>query len=106
MLILTPQTLQGDDEKSRGMNVSPYMDRNEPQVAKLQASFISHMVFPLANAISEAGLLPIMNDNDTELLDDSEQVPELIMHLRDNQQRWQSEIDVDEGNEGMEVVLF
>ena len=34
------------------------MDRNEPAVAKLQDSFISHMVAPLAQALNEAGLLP------------------------------------------------
>ncbi|KAM3719527.1 putative 3',5'-cyclic phosphodiesterase pde-3 [Dirofilaria immitis] len=34
---------QGDEEKRRGMAVSPYMDRNDPAVAKLQDSFISHI---------------------------------------------------------------
>ena len=46
-------TLQGDDEKRRGMQITPYMDRHEPAVAKLQDSFISHVVSPLAVAMSE-----------------------------------------------------
>lgn len=42
------------------MAVSPYMDRNEPAVAKLQDSFIAHIVNPLAIALNEAGLFPIL----------------------------------------------
>lgn len=34
------------------------MDRNNPQLAKLQESFINHLVAPLCNAYGEAGLLP------------------------------------------------
>jgi len=51
---------QGDEEKARGMSISPYMDREEPAVAKLQDSFIAHIVNPLAVALNEAGLLPIL----------------------------------------------
>lgn len=36
------------------------MDRNQPAVAKLQDSFIAHMVNPLAVALNEANLLPIL----------------------------------------------
>ncbi|EEC07312.1 cGMP-inhibited 3,5-cyclic phosphodiesterase, putative [Ixodes scapularis] len=41
-----------------GMQVSPFMDRCNPQLAKLQESFINHLVAPLCNAYGEAGLLP------------------------------------------------
>lgn len=40
------------------MPVSPYMDRNQPHVAQLQDSFINHLVAPLYNSFSNAGLLP------------------------------------------------
>ena len=41
-----------------GMQISPYMDRENPQLAKLQESFINHLVAPLCNAVGAAGLLP------------------------------------------------
>lgn len=41
-----------------GLPISAYMDRRNPQLAKLQESFINHLVAPLCNAISNAGLLP------------------------------------------------
>jgi len=34
------------------------MNRQYPQLAKLQESFITHLVAPLCNALSNAGLLP------------------------------------------------
>ncbi|KAI1301941.1 cGMP-inhibited 3',5'-cyclic phosphodiesterase A [Halotydeus destructor] len=49
---------QGDDEARLGFPVSPFMDRKNPQLAKLQESFINHLVAPLCNAYAEAGLLP------------------------------------------------
>lgn len=49
---------QGDEEAALGLPISPYMDRNNPQLAKLQESFINHLVAPLCNAYGEAGLLP------------------------------------------------
>jgi len=75
---------QGDEEKRRKMPVSPYMDRNEPDVAKLQDSFIAHIVNPLAVALNEAGLLPILPG-----LEESE----LIINLKHNHQKWLLEIE-------------
>lgn len=49
---------QGDDEARLGLPVSPFMDRKHPQLAKLQESFINHLVAPLCNSYAEAGLLP------------------------------------------------
>ncbi|XP_068947251.1 cGMP-inhibited 3',5'-cyclic phosphodiesterase 3B [Petaurus breviceps papuanus] len=49
---------QGDEEASLGLPVSPFMDRHCPQLAKLQESFISHIVGPLCNSYNAAGLLP------------------------------------------------
>ncbi|VDK62298.1 unnamed protein product [Onchocerca ochengi] len=75
---------QGDEEKRRGMAVSPYMDRNDPEVAKLQDSFISHIVNPLAVALNEAGLLPILPGL---------KEPELIINLKHNHQKWLHELE-------------
>ncbi|KAI0208228.1 cGMP-inhibited 3',5'-cyclic phosphodiesterase A [Lamellibrachia satsuma] len=49
---------QGDEEASLGLPISPYMDRKHPQLAKLQESFINHLLAPLCNAIAAAGLVP------------------------------------------------
>uniref|UniRef100_A0A0M3I7V3 PDEase domain-containing protein n=1 Tax=Ascaris lumbricoides TaxID=6252 RepID=A0A0M3I7V3_ASCLU len=75
---------QGDEEKRRGMAVSPYMDRNEPAVAKLQDSFIAHIVSPLAVALNEVGLLPILPGLEE---------PELIINLKHNHQKWLQELE-------------
>ncbi|KAK2842457.1 hypothetical protein Q5P01_012657 [Channa striata] len=49
---------QGDEESSLGLPVSPFMDRAAPQLAKLQESFITHIVGPLCNSYDSAGLIP------------------------------------------------
>ncbi|XP_077568768.1 cGMP-inhibited 3',5'-cyclic phosphodiesterase 3B isoform X2 [Stigmatopora nigra] len=49
---------QGDEEAGLGLPVSPFMDRSAPQLAKLQESFITHIVGPLCNSYDAAGLLP------------------------------------------------
>lgn len=43
---------------SLGLPMSPYMDRKQPQVAKLQESFINVLVGTLCDAYTFAGLLP------------------------------------------------
>ncbi len=68
---------QGDEEERLGLPISPFMDRKNPQLAKLQESFINHLVAPLCNAYGEAGLLPgvweyqeSVSSDDGELSDD------------------------------------
>lgn len=62
---------QGDEEDRLGLPVSPFMDRKNPQLAKLQESFINHLVGPLCNAYGEAGLLPgIWEYNDSNVSSD------------------------------------
>jgi hypothetical protein len=75
---------QGDEEMRRKMPVSPYMNREEPAVAKLQDSFIAHIVNPLVMALNEAGLLPILPGLEE---------PELLINLKHNHQRWLMEIE-------------
>ncbi|CAI5440893.1 unnamed protein product [Caenorhabditis angaria] len=76
---------QGDEEMRRGMVITPYMDRNDAQVAKLQDSFIAHVVSPLAVAMNEAGLLPILPG----LIE-----PEMMINLKHNHQKWLNEIEI------------
>ncbi|KAG7521907.1 cGMP-inhibited 3 3' [Solea senegalensis] len=49
---------QGDEEASLGLPISPFMDRAAPQLAKLQESFITHIVGPLCNSYDSASLMP------------------------------------------------
>ncbi|XP_048466435.1 cGMP-inhibited 3',5'-cyclic phosphodiesterase A [Rhincodon typus] len=59
---------QGDEESSLGLPISPFMDRSAPQLAKLQESFITHIVGPLCNSYNSAGLIPgrWMEDSDED----------------------------------------
>ncbi|XP_072327859.1 cGMP-inhibited 3',5'-cyclic phosphodiesterase 3A isoform X2 [Scyliorhinus torazame] len=60
---------QGDEESSLGLPISPFMDRSAPQLAKLQESFITHIVGPLCNSYDLAGLIPgrwVEDDNEEE----------------------------------------
>ncbi|KAJ8245423.1 hypothetical protein GJAV_G00270570 [Gymnothorax javanicus] len=49
---------QGDEESSLGLPISPFMDRTAPQLAKLQESFITHIVGPLCRSYAAAALMP------------------------------------------------
>lgn len=49
---------QGDEEASLGLPISPFMDRSAPQLAKLQDSFIAHIVGPLCSSYDSAALMP------------------------------------------------
>lgn len=71
------KNVQGDEEANLGLPISPFMDRSSPQLAKLQESFISHIVGPLCNSYDAAGLLPgqwveTEEDDDTESGDDED----------------------------------
>ncbi|PAV82660.1 hypothetical protein WR25_05875 [Diploscapter pachys] len=81
---------QGDEEVKRGMPITCYMDRNDPGVAKLQDSFICHVVSPMATAMREAGLLPILPGLEE---------PEMIINLRHNHTKWLYELEQLEGQQ-------
>nr|XP_060460420.1 cGMP-inhibited 3',5'-cyclic phosphodiesterase 3B [Panthera onca] len=73
---------QGDEEANLGLPISPFMDRSSPQLAKLQESFITHIVGPLCNSYDAAGLLPgewieAEEDEDAESCYDEEDGEEL-----------------------------
>ncbi|MEQ2303080.1 cGMP-inhibited 3',5'-cyclic phosphodiesterase B, partial [Ameca splendens] len=63
---------QGDEEAKLGLPISPFMDRSAPQLAKLQESFITHIVGPLCNSYDAAGLLPGHWVNESESDEDDE----------------------------------
>lgn len=51
------------------------MDRSSPQLAKLQESFITHIVGPLCNSYDAAGLLPgqwVDEEDDAESAEDDD----------------------------------
>ncbi|KAM8940401.1 cGMP-inhibited 3',5'-cyclic phosphodiesterase 3B [Pelodytes ibericus] len=117
---------QGDEEASLGLPISPFMDRSSPQLAKLQESFITHIVGPLCNSYDAAGLLPgrwvdededemkseeedndDMDSEDEEMEDDDSSKPQrrkgrrrmfcpLIHHLRENHKAWKKIIEEEE----------
>jgi len=62
---------QGEEEESLGFPISSFMDRKNPQVAKLQENFMSGLVSPLSEAYATAGLLPGI------LIEDSQMTEEL-----------------------------
>ncbi|KAM4720768.1 cGMP-inhibited 3',5'-cyclic phosphodiesterase 3B [Rhinophrynus dorsalis] len=65
---------QGDEEAGLGLPISPFMDRSAPQLAKLQESFITHIVGPLCNSYDAAGLLPgRWMENDEEEIESEEE---------------------------------
>ncbi|XP_071942588.1 cGMP-inhibited 3',5'-cyclic phosphodiesterase 3A-like [Antedon mediterranea] len=69
---------QGDDERKMGLPVSPYMDRHNAQLPKLQEGFINHLVAPLCNSYGSAGLLPgVWVDESSDSEDDDEKSKKL-----------------------------
>ena len=66
-------SLKGDEEASLGLPISPFMDRSSPQLAKLQESFITHIVGPLCNSYDAAGLLPGYWINEEEGSEDEDE---------------------------------
>ncbi|NWR41969.1 PDE3B phosphodiesterase, partial [Regulus satrapa] len=117
---------QGDEEASLGLPISPFMDRSSPQLAKLQESFITHIVGPLCNSYNAAGLLPgqwvdeeeedtesTEDDDSPQLESDDEEVEDdlilkaqrkkgrrifcqLIHHLSENHKIWKRVIEEEE----------
>ena len=75
------------------MPISPYMDRRNPQLAKLQETFINHLVSPLCNAMVTAGLLPgtWVDECDSETGDTEGKFSSIQIDIRDfydsNQER-------------------
>ncbi|XP_064921341.1 cGMP-inhibited 3',5'-cyclic phosphodiesterase 3B isoform X2 [Columba livia] len=127
---------QGDEEASLGLPISPFMDRSSPQLAKLQESFITHIVGPLCNSYNAAGLLPgqwvdeeeedaesIEDDDGAQLETDDEEMEDdlilkaqrkkgrrifcqLIHHLSENHKIWKKAIEEEEKNKAEGAKLL
>ncbi|KAJ8249853.1 hypothetical protein COCON_G00230690 [Conger conger] len=65
---------QGDEESSLGLPISPFMDRSAPQLARLQESFITHMVGPLCSSYDSAALMPGRWEEEEEEEQEEEEV--------------------------------
>ncbi|XP_052001499.1 cGMP-inhibited 3',5'-cyclic phosphodiesterase 3B [Xyrauchen texanus] len=119
---------QGDEESTLGLPVSPFMDRSAPQLAKLQESFITHIVGPLCNSYDAAGLLPGYwideegSDDEEEMEDietEDEELDEdvepkrrkgrrrlfcnIMQHLTDNHKVWKKTIEEEEKSKELET---
>lgn len=82
---------QGDEEAALGLPISPFMDRSAPQLAKLQESFITHIVGPLCSSYDTAALMP------GRWVDSSDQlVPEVGTEGQDTEEEEEEEDTVDE----------
>uniref|UniRef100_A0A3B5PUK9 Phosphodiesterase n=1 Tax=Xiphophorus maculatus TaxID=8083 RepID=A0A3B5PUK9_XIPMA len=125
---------QGDEESSLGLPVSPFMDRAAPQLAKLQESFITHIVGPLCNSYDSAGLIPGRwvepepeeeepeiaeseePDEDGSTCSDASPAPkkrrkvfcQITQHLLENHKMWKKVIEEESQNEeqGTESAHF
>ncbi|XP_009903472.2 cGMP-inhibited 3',5'-cyclic phosphodiesterase 3B [Dryobates pubescens] len=127
---------QGDEEASLGLPISPFMDRSSPQLAKLQESFITHIVGPLCNSYNAAGLLPgqwvdeeeedtesTEDDDGAQLESDDEEMEDdlilkaqrkkgrrifcqLIHHLSENHKIWKKVIEEEEKNKAEGAKLL
>ena len=49
--------IQGDEERKLSMPVSPFMDREKPQVAELQRKFINNLITPVLLSMHRTGIL-------------------------------------------------
>ncbi|KAG7173828.1 cGMP-inhibited 3',5'-cyclic phosphodiesterase B-like [Homarus americanus] len=94
---------QGDEEAALGLPVSPYMDRSNPQLSKLQESFINHLVAPLCNAYGEAGLMPGVWQEPAE---DEEPGPEITPEDEDDEDPATSESDTATQTSGRTRKIF
>ncbi|NXE49701.1 PDE3B phosphodiesterase, partial [Casuarius casuarius] len=127
---------QGDEEASLGLPISPFMDRSSPQLAKLQESFITHIVGPLCNSYNAAGLLPgqwvdeeddaesAEDDDGAQLESDEEEMEDdlilkaerkkgrrrifcqLMHHLSENHKIWKKVIEEEEKNKAEGAKLL
>ncbi|XP_063497133.1 cGMP-inhibited 3',5'-cyclic phosphodiesterase 3B isoform X6 [Symphalangus syndactylus] len=83
---------QGDEEANLGLPISPFMDRSSPQLAKLQESFITHIVGPLCNSYDAAGLLPEPPRRKSR----RRIFCQLMHHLTENHKIWKEIIEEEE----------
>ena len=65
--------LQGDQERARGLPISPFMDRERPRIRQSQINFIEFICMPLFQCVA-----------------DQLERPEIIQHAQCNLEYWRS----------------
>ncbi|XP_023681702.1 cGMP-inhibited 3',5'-cyclic phosphodiesterase 3A-like isoform X1 [Paramormyrops kingsleyae] len=88
---------QGDEETSLGLPISPFMDRSAPQLAKLQESFITHIVGPLCHSYDSAALLP------GHWVEPAEGEEEQEEGERDAEGSWEDDLPEEDASSGSEA---
>ena len=97
--------LQGDEERTLGLPVSPFMDRKNPNVARSQLSFIEFLVLPMFEAWDalvvadrDAANGNNNNDDDDDGDDDDDEEQKIaeempcLRYLKQNRDRWEAEV--------------
>ena len=69
---------QGDEERERGLKISPFMDRQNPTIAKCQVGFINFIVKPLFSAWTQ--MLPGLKTT-------------IMRNIETNMQKWVAKQD-------------
>nr|CAB3264737.1 cGMP-inhibited 3',5'-cyclic phosphodiesterase A [Phallusia mammillata] len=99
--------IQGDKERELGVPVSPFMDRNKPQVAELQRTFINNLIKPIVTGMHKTGILAgaVADEGDDAM--ESGQSPKkslLLEQLKENLNFWKSN-NFTSGQEEMEEAF-
>ena len=106
---------QGDQERERGLPISPFYDRNNKQVSKCQVGFIQFIVRPLYQAFTELchslqnEIFNNLNKNQKEwerrmaegIVDDEDDVPKVPKVV---EEKWNSEIAAQEERQRKEAA--
>uniref|UniRef100_A0A3Q1F977 Phosphodiesterase n=1 Tax=Acanthochromis polyacanthus TaxID=80966 RepID=A0A3Q1F977_9TELE len=107
---------QGDEEASLGLPISPFMDRSAPQLAKLQESFITHIVGPLCSSYDSAALMPgrwvdpsegelepeVEKRRETKKVSRRKVFCQITQHLLENHEMWKRVIAAEAPEEAQE----
>lgn len=56
--ICTEFFIQGDEERAKNLPISQFMDREKPEISRLQREFMRNLVLPTAMTLMDAKLLP------------------------------------------------
>jgi len=67
---------QGDEERRLGLQISPFMDREQPKLAQCQKGFLEFICLPLFEAF-----------------DGFVNIPEIFAQLQSNAAYWASQVD-------------
>uniref|UniRef100_H2ZBQ7 PDEase domain-containing protein n=1 Tax=Ciona savignyi TaxID=51511 RepID=H2ZBQ7_CIOSA len=100
--------IQGDEERELGLPVSPFMDREQPQVAELQRTFINNLIKPIVQSMHKSGILAgkVEESEESEVVESNESL--LLEQLKDNLNFWKAKQPAcghEEMNEAFKLAL-